>query len=73
MGAAAPRSPVGIEREKWERAGRARGRLGVGDGIESRVNIWADWNLGFVRVFGYRAPKPDLPEIISGTVTYYPK
>ena len=30
---------VGIEREKGERAGRARGRLGVGDGIESRVNI----------------------------------
>ena len=62
---------VGIEREKGERAGRARGRLR--DGTESRVNIWADWNLGFVRVFGYRAPKPDLPEIISGTVTYYPK
>ena len=76
---------AGIEREKGERAGRARGRLGSremggterADGLNhdsrSRVNIWSDSIFGFVRVFGYRPPKPDLPEIISGTVTYYPK
>jgi len=68
-----------------ERRGRGRGARGEGsgDGTEradglnhdsrSRVNIWSDSIFGFVRVFGYRPSKPDLPEIISGTVTYYPK
>ena len=73
---------VGIERERRGRGRGARGE-GSGDGTEradglnhdsrSRVNIWSDSIFGFVRVFGYRPSKPDLPEIISGTVTYYPK
>ena len=79
VGAAAPRSG------SRERRGRGRGARGEGsgDGTEradglnhdsrSRVNIWSDSIFGFVRVFGYRPSKPDLPEIISGTVTYYPK